>query len=145
MDWVEMMRLRRRWRRRWKWRRGEEGVGRRGAAVLNPKYQQCSPSKAMKHAQTPSPPWPIPKHLNVTGPPTPSPIPKPTTGERKRLTTSNPLPPNTLSVVAATLPPLRLKSHAICLRPSCGNICATCSTEFALTVPPRAPAPKVPG
>ena len=35
---------------------------------------------------------------------------------------SRPLPASTLSVVAATFPPLRCKSQAIALRSSCGNI-----------------------
>lgn len=48
----------------------------------------------------------------------------------EKLTTSSPLPPRILSVVAATLPPFRWRSHIISRRPTCGNmelICSTCA------------------
>ncbi len=47
-------------------------------------------------------------------------------------TVSNPPLASTLSVVAATLPPFRCKSHIISRRPSCGNIFAICSTSAGL-------------
>ena len=37
------------------------------------------------------------------------------------------------SVVAATLPPFRCRSHMMSLRAICGNICAICSTSARLT------------
>ena len=43
-------------------------------------------------------------------------------------TASSPPLDKILSVVAATLPPLRCKSHIISLLPICGNIVAICST-----------------
>lgn len=46
---------------------------------------------------------------------------------------SKPLPPKTLSVVAATFPPFRCRSHAIALRSSCGNIADTWSTLLTST------------
>ena len=45
-----------------------------------------------------------------------------------QLAGSRPLPPRTLSVVAATLPPFRCRSHMISLLFNCGNICVICST-----------------
>ena len=51
-----------------------------------------------------------------------------------RYTLSNPLPLNTLSVVACTLPPFRCRSHCISLLLSCGNICAICSMCAGLAV-----------
>ena len=50
---------------------------------------------------------------------------------------SNPLPPSTRSVVAATFPPFQCKSHAIVLRSSCGNMAATWSTLLTSTCRPR--------
>ena len=58
------------------------------------------------------------------------------------LTFSKPLPLKTLSVVAATFPPLRCKSHTMVLRSNCGNICITCSTCAMLTR--RPPLDRVP-
>lgn len=51
-----------------------------------------------------------------------------------QLTVSNPLPVKILSVVAATLPPFRCKSHISSLRVSCGNICARWSSCTGSTV-----------
>jgi len=48
-------------------------------------------------------------------------------------TDSNPLPPNTRSVTACTLPPFRCKFHNISRRLSCGNIWEICSTCAGLT------------
>ena len=47
-------------------------------------------------------------------------------------TGSNALPPNTLSVVACTLPLFRCRSHIISRRLSWGNICEICSTCAAV-------------
>jgi hypothetical protein len=55
----------------------------------------------------------------------------------KLLTVSNPLPVKILSVVAATLPPFRCRSHIISLRFNCGNICDICSTCAGSTLLPR--------
>jgi hypothetical protein len=55
-----------------------------------------------------------------------------------RLTTSSPLPPNTLSVVAARLPPFLCKSHAMSLRSSWGNMCAIWSICAGLILTVRA-------
>ncbi len=49
------------------------------------------------------------------------------TGAVQRTASSPPLD-SILSVVAATLPPLRCRSHIISLLPICGNIVAICST-----------------
>lgn len=45
-----------------------------------------------------------------------------------RLTISNPLPPSILSVVAATLPPFRCRSHITCRLSSWGNMAEIWST-----------------
>lgn len=59
--------------------------------------------------------------------------------ERMELTVSKPRPLRTLSVVAARLPPFRVRSHAICRRSNCGNICTSWSTCTAVTAGARRP------
>ena len=56
---------------------------------------------------------------------------------RTQLTVSNPLPLKIRSVVAATLPPFKCKSHIISLWFICGNICDICSTCAGSTLRPR--------
>ena len=56
-------------------------------------------------------------------------IPTRSMARRAPLTASNPPLAKILSVVAATLPPFRCKSHIISLRLIWGNIIATCSTS----------------
>lgn len=55
-----------------------------------------------------------------------------------RLTASKPRPERTLSVVAATLPPFRCRSHMISRVLNCGNIWDICSTWAGSTTFPRA-------
>ena len=71
--------------------------------------------------------------------------------KERKLTTSNPRPLKILSVVAATLPPFRCKSHIISRVFNCGNIWDICSTCAGSTAFPRArlrpppPEPPLPG
>ena len=58
--------------------------------------------------------------------------------KERKLTTSNPRPLKILSVVAATLPPFRCKSHIISRAFNCGNIWDICSTCAGSTAFPRA-------
>lgn len=58
--------------------------------------------------------------------------------KQSKLTISKPRPLKILSVVAATLPPFRCKSHIISRVFSCGNICDICSTWAGSTACPRA-------
>ncbi len=55
-----------------------------------------------------------------------------------RLTASKPRPERTRSVVAATLPPFRCRSHMISRVLNCGNIWDICSTWAGSTTLPRA-------